>query len=278
MNRIIEFARMIRCVNCSMAGLAVIFTIFVAENYTVSNYTNIVIGFITGFLASSAAMLINDVVDLEVDKINKPWKPLPRGVFKPESIRNVSLILLTLGVLVNVFISFIALIIALIYSIIAYIYSFLRRNLYSQFLVSLAVTGPFIYGLTLAKTEKTVFIVLFSIVVFLINTSREFIKSIADVNGDLKYNYKTVATVYGIKNSAKTAFLLSLVGVIIAIVIGLTKIAGLIYTLTLGVCGVLYTLLTLKVVLNPAKAQNVKNMMIYLMLIALIGFLLSNIS
>ncbi|MEM2304562.1 MAG: hypothetical protein QXK51_04365, partial [Candidatus Methanomethylicia archaeon] len=63
-----------------------------------------------------------------------------------------------------------------------------------------------------------------------------------------------------------------------AIVIGLTKIAGLIYTLTLGVCGVLYTLLTLKVVLNPAKAQNVKNMMIYLMLIALIGFLLSNIS
>lgn len=277
MNRIIEFTRMIRCVNCSMAGLAVIFTIFVAENYRASNYINIIIGFLTGFLVSSAAMLINDVVDLEVDKINKPWKPLPRGVFKPKSIRNISLVLLVLGVVINVFTSSIALITALIYSIVAYIYSFLRRNLYSQFLVSLAVTGPFMYGLTLAKTEKTVLIVLFSIVVFLVNTSREFVKSIADVDGDLKYNYKTVATVYGIKNSAKAAFLLSLIGVIVAIVVGLVKLAGLIYTATLGICGVFYTILTLEVVLNPAKAQTVKNMMIYLMLIALIGFLLSNI-
>ncbi len=278
MSRIIEFTRMIRCVNCSMAGLAVISTIFVAENYTTGNYINIIIGFLTGFLASSAAMLINDVVDLEVDKINKPWKPLPRGIFKPKSIMNISLAFLITGVVINVFTSLTSLITSLIYSIIAYIYSFLRRNLYSQFLVSLAVTGPFIYGLTLAKTEKTVFIILFSIVVFLVNTSREFIKSIADMSGDLKYNYKTVVTVYGIENSAKVAFLLSLVGVIVAIVIGLTKLAGLVYTVILGVCGVLYILLILKVILNPEKAQTVKNVMIYIMLVALIGFLLSNIS
>jgi len=277
MVRFVEFIRMIRFVNCCMTGLAVIFTVFVAEKYIINNYFNVVVGFLTGFLASSASMLINDVVDLDVDKVNKPWKPLPRGVFKPQSIRSISIVLLIVGVMINISVSPTAFLTALIYSMIAYTYSFLRRSWYSQFLVSLAVTGPFIYGLTLAKTGKAIFIILFSIVVFLINTSREFVKSIADINGDLKYNYKTIATVYGIKNSAKASLLLSLTGSIIAVVIGLAKLAGLVYTVILGVCGVIYTLLALIVVLNPVKAQTMKNIMIYVMLIALIGFLLSDI-
>jgi geranylgeranylglycerol-phosphate geranylgeranyltransferase len=260
-----------------MTGLAVIFTVFVAEKYIINNYFNVVVGFLTGFLASSASMLINDVVDLDVDKVNKPWKPLPRGVFRPQSIRSISIVLLIVGVMINISVSPTAFLTALIYSMIAYTYSFLRRSWYSQFLVSLAVTGPFIYGLTLAKTGKAIFIILFSIVVFLINTSREFVKSIADINGDLKYNYKTIATVYGIKNSAKASLLLSLTGSIIAVVIGLAKLAGLVYTVILGVCGVIYTLLALIVVLNPVKAQTMKNIMIYVMLIALIGFLLSEV-
>jgi len=277
MVRFAEFIRMVRFVNCCMTGLAVIFTVFVAEKYMINNYFNVVVGFLTGFLISSASMLINDVVDLDVDKVNKPWKPLPRGVFKPQSIRSISIVLLIVGVMINISVSPIAFLTALIYSIIAYTYSFLRRGWYSQFLVSLAVTGPFIYGLTLAKTEKAIFIILFSIVVFLINTSREFVKSIADINGDLKYNYKTIATVYGVKNSAKASLLLSITGSIVAVVIGLAKLAGLVYTVILGVCGVLYTLLALIVVLNPVKAQTMKNIMIYVMLIALIGFLLSEV-
>jgi len=277
MIRFVEFIRMVRFVNCCMTGLAVIFTVFVAEKYIINNYFNVVVGFLTGFLASSASMLINDVVDLDVDKVNKPWKPLPRGVFKPQSIRSISIVLLIVGVMINISVSPIAFLTALIYSMIAYTYSFLRRSWYSQFLVSLAVTGPFIYGLTLAKTGKAIFIILFSIVVFLINTSREFVKSIADINGDLKYNYKTIATVYGIKNSAKASLLLSLTGSIIAVVIGLAKLAGLVYTVILGVCGVVYTLLALIVVLNPVKAQAMKSIMIYVMLAALIGFLLSEV-
>ena len=82
---------------------------------------------------------------------------------------------------------------------------------------------------------------------------------------------------YGVKNSAKASLLLSITGSIIAVVIGLAKLAGLIYTVVLGVCGVLYTLLALIVVLNPVKAKAVKNIMIYVMLIALIGFLLSDV-
>lgn len=277
MIRFVEFIKMIRFMNCCMTGLAVVFTIFVAEKYMTNNYFNVIVGFSTGFLASSASMLINDVVDLDVDKVNKPWKPLPRGVFKPQSIRDISIVFLVVGVVINIPVSHIAFLTALIYSIVAYVYSFLRRSWYSQFLVSLAVTGPFIYGLTLAKTEKAIFIILFSIIVFLINTSREFVKSIADINGDLKYNYKTIATMYGVKNSAKASLLLSITGSIIAVVIGLAKLAGLIYTVVLGVCGVLYTLLALIVVSNPVRAQAIKNVMIYVMLIALIGFLLSDV-
>ena len=36
-------------------------------------------GFLTGFFISGAAMVTNDYFDLEVDKINRPQRPLPSG-------------------------------------------------------------------------------------------------------------------------------------------------------------------------------------------------------
>ena len=39
-----------------------------------------VLGFLTGFFISGAAMITNDYFDIEVDRINHPQRPLPSGI------------------------------------------------------------------------------------------------------------------------------------------------------------------------------------------------------
>lgn len=285
MNKIIyltiEFMKILRPLNCLMTGLAIIFTYFVLNSYSIRNYIDLIVGFFTGFLASGAAMLINDVVDLDVDRINKPWKPLPRGVFSVNSIRFISIIFLITAISINIIISLDLFLVALTFSIIAYIYSFTRKYWYSHFLVSISTMAPFIYGLFLSGLphSKTLFTILFAIVVFLVNTAREFVKSIGDEEGDLKLGYKTITTVYGAKNASKASLILSISGSVLAVLIGIIDLANIYYTIILFIAGSVYVYSTYKVYKDHSKENviKMKKLMIYMMLLALLGFLLSGL-
>ncbi|MEM1643413.1 MAG: geranylgeranylglycerol-phosphate geranylgeranyltransferase [Desulfurococcaceae archaeon] len=280
MGKVVEFIKMMRPLNSVMTGAAVLFTVFVVNGYAIMSLSLALIGFLTGFFISSASMLINDVVDLEVDRINKPWKPLPRGLFNPKLVKYFSIASLALGVLLNTLSNPQALLTAAAYSIIAYSYNFLRNKWFSHFLVSIATTGPFIYGylLSINSGERFVFITLFSIVVFLINTSREFVKSIADERGDRAKGYQTITTVFGGEFAAKLSLALAISGTLLAVVIGLAGYAGLLYTIILGLSGALFSSAAIKVLQSPVSevAQKAKKTMIYSMLFALTGFLFSN--
>lgn len=280
MRKVIEFVKMMRPLNSVMTGAAVLFTVFVVNEYVIKSVYSALIGFLTGFLISSASMLINDVIDLEVDKINKPWKPLPRGLFNPRLVEYFSVASLVLGVLLNTLSNPQALFTAILYAIIAYTYNFLRNKWFSHFLVSAATTGPFIYGYSLSMTsgERLIFIALFSTVVFLINTSREFVKSIADERGDRAKGYQTITTVFGRDFAAKLSLALAISGTLLAVVIGLAGYAGLLYTIIIGLSGAVFSLTAIRVFQRPVSevAQKAKKTMIYSMFFALTGFLFSN--
>ncbi|WFO75530.1 geranylgeranylglycerol-phosphate geranylgeranyltransferase [Desulfurococcaceae archaeon MEX13E-LK6-19] len=271
---------MTRPLNSFMTGLAVVFAFLVNNNYMFNTHTCL-IGFLTGFLVSSASMLINDYVDLEADKINKPWKPLPQGLVSPVTVLTLSLVLLTIAILINLLISQIAFFTVLVLSIIAYSYSFMRRYWWSHFMVSIGTTAPFIYGYVLAglPREYLLFNICFIVVIFLINSAREFTKSITDIAGDKKLGYSTIAIKYGEKNAAKAALIFSIIGTIIAVVLGVMGYASIIYTIMLGIAGLWFTANAFKVYINPNKevAHKAKNNMIKAMLLALIGYLLSRI-
>ncbi len=280
LGKVVEFVKMMRPLNSVMAGAAVLITVLVINGHAIKSASSALIGFLTGFLVSSASMLINDVVDLDVDRINKPWKPLPRGLFNPRSVKYFSIASLILGVLLNTLSNPQALLTAATYSIISYAYNFLRNKWFSHFLVSIATTGPFIYGYSLSMSggERFVFIVLFSTVVFLINTSREFVKSIADEIGDRAKGYQTITTAFGRELAAKLSLALAISGTLLAVAIGLAGYAGLLYTVILGLSGAAFSSAAIEVLRRPVSevAQKAKKTMMYSMLFALTGFLFSN--
>ncbi len=281
LSKTIEFIRMLRPVNSIMTGLAVVFTYFVMNNYSIGDYLVVAVGFITGFLVSSASMLVNDVVDINVDRVNKPWKPLPRGVFKPSTILYISIAFLATGFVINIFVSIEAFLVVVVLGSIAYCYSFLRRLWWSHYIVSLSTVAPFVYGYVLAclPRDKLYFILLFSIVIFLVNSSREFVKSIADIEGDKMCGYNTIAIVYGVLKASRLALVYAIIASILAVLIGLLGYAGVYYTVVLGVAGLLFTIEAYRVYRNPVREKCIraKKHMLYYMLLALIGYLLSNL-
>jgi len=46
---------------------------------TLPSIREALLGFLTGFFISSAAMVVNDYFNVEVDKVNAPHRPLPMG-------------------------------------------------------------------------------------------------------------------------------------------------------------------------------------------------------
>lgn len=208
MNRFGGYFRLMRPVNCLMMGFAVVVGAALASSTTlVSSWLSLVYGFITGFMLTAASMAINDYYDREIDEVNEPSRPIPNGIIKPREALLFAAVLTVIGFmaayLTNVFCLFAAMLAWLIFT--AYTVVGKRSGLPGNFLVSMCVAIPFVYG-SLAITSMVSLNVLFFVsMVFLSNTGREITKGIVDVQGDRTQGVKTLAVRYGEKKAAIAA-------------------------------------------------------------------------
>ena len=206
------YLQIIRPLNCIMMGFAVIVGVSLVSDLSFN--INLVLGFLTSFSLTAASMVINDYYDREIDTINEPNRPIPRGDVSPKEALSFASILSITGFIAAFatnFPSFIVSVIALIISI-AYITKGKGTGLLGNFLVSASVIIPFIYGgLTLGQIEVST--LLFVVIVFLSNTGREITKGIVDVEGDRSHNIKTIAVTHGEKTAAISAVAFSVFAV-----------------------------------------------------------------
>jgi geranylgeranylglycerol-phosphate geranylgeranyltransferase len=154
---------------------------------------------LTGAFITVAANAINDVYDLEIDRINRPDRPLPSGVISPKEAFAFSIFFFFLGVTSSALINRQTLVIALLFSVLLYLYSstFKRRVLIGNFTVSLATAFAFIYGgAAVGHVENAFFPAIFA---FLMHFGREIIKDMEDVKGDAQDGATTLPIRYGIR-------------------------------------------------------------------------------
>jgi len=203
-----------------MMGFAVIVGAVLASPNILNNlWQNLIYGFLTGFMLTAASMTINDYYDREIDAINEPNRPIPSGLIKPKEALAFAFILTGTGfatALANSYLTNLKSISCFSVAIIAWIISVAyttvgkRSGLPGNFLVSICVSIPFIYGsYTVAGVIETN-VLIFSFIVFLSITGREVTKGIVDVKGDKVQNVKTLAVRYGEKTAAMAAALLYL--------------------------------------------------------------------
>lgn len=168
---------------------------------------NLLLGFVTGFTLTAASMVINDYYDREIDAINEPNRPLPSGTVKPKEALAIASFLTAIGFAAAFAANLLCLAIAVVAwaAFVTYTTAGKRSGLPGNFLVSVCVAIPFIYGSAVVANEIKLNVLLFASMAFLSNTGREVTKGIVDVQGDRVRNVKTLAVRYGEKNAALAA-------------------------------------------------------------------------
>lgn len=214
--------RLMRPANCLMMGLAVVVGAALASPDSLNMLLpNLFFGFITGFMLTAASMTLNDYYDREIDAINEPNRPIPSGLIKPREALTLSLIFTATGFVTAamdtyLWNSFFCFTIAVIAWIIFVVYTTggKRSGLPGNFLVSLCVSIPFIYGSAIVVNSIKLNVLIFVSMVFLSNVGREITKGIADAPGDETQNVKTLAVRFGSRIAAVVATLFYLSAVI----------------------------------------------------------------
>jgi hypothetical protein len=187
MNKLGGFIRLMRPVNCTMMGFAVLVGAVLASPQLGSlNWLNILFGFLTGFTFCAAAMVINDYYDRKIDAINEPHRPIPSGIIKPKEALGFVVVLSAVGFVFAGLVSAVCFVVAAASLAITATYLTVgkRSGLPGNFLVSACVAIPFIYGSITAIGTVGLNVVLFASMAFLSNTGREITKGIVDVKGD----------------------------------------------------------------------------------------------
>ena len=156
------------------------------------------------FAAIGAVMLItaggnalNDYYDKEIDRVNKPERPIPSGRISDVEARLFGFALIVLGILFAAFTNVYMLAFALLNSIILVAYNAkIKRTVLGHPLDSWLAASTYLFGSLLTGGITAAVWILFAMS-FLSNLGREIVKGIEDLEGDRKARIKTLAMVLG---------------------------------------------------------------------------------
>ena len=210
---ILEVIRVEMCIAASVAALTGIIVASKLENDELIAHSSSVLIFslIIPFLIVAGSMALNDVIDLEVDILNKRTdRPLVRGELNKNWVKWGAAISFIIGVGLclpvfperpEIFV------LSGCFALLAVAYNYKLKDLGVIGNLATALTfiaphslGALTVGLTHNKTQVTIGLMI--LIVFLAAFGREIFKGIMDVEGDALRNAMTVARVLGTKKAA----------------------------------------------------------------------------
>jgi geranylgeranylglycerol-phosphate geranylgeranyltransferase len=172
------------------------------------NMTAMVLASLAAGLIGGGGMVINDIFDVEIDRINKPERPLPSGDVAPRSAAIFYSLLTAVGLLLNLFLHSSAQAIAAGAAVLIFFYSYRLKStpLFGNVTVGLLTGLAFIYGgSAVGNIDRAIIPALFA---FLINVGRELIKDMEDVEGDARHHANTFPVKFGMRSASAVATLL----------------------------------------------------------------------
>jgi geranylgeranylglycerol-phosphate geranylgeranyltransferase len=179
-----------------------------------ADWKRIALAALAGSLIAAGGYAINDYYDIDIDSMNRPHRPIPRGDVLPTEAWWLWRMSSSAGVIGCAFLGPWPLAIALCWVASLYAYSrwLKRRVLVGNVVVSGATGLAFIFGgAVVGSLDRSWMPALFA---FLVNLAREVVKDIEDIEGDRKGNAHTLPIRYGVTSalSLATAVLLVLIG------------------------------------------------------------------
>ncbi|KAB2922381.1 MAG: hypothetical protein F9K22_11790 [Bacteroidetes bacterium] len=249
------YITLVRPVNFAITAASIAVSCLLAGG-TAAQAPVILFASLGGALIGAGGMVINDFFDLEIDRINRPDRPLPSGAVAKFDALMFYAGLTGAGLIMSAYTTRTAFIIAFVAVPVIFLYS--QRYKGTPLAGNLIVAGmtalAFIFGgAAVGNLQQAVMPAVFA---FLINAGRELIKDMEDVEGDAAHGARTFPVLYGMERSARLAG-----GFIIAV------IASTVVPYVFGLYGTAYfiivnavNLLLLYVVVSLARDRSTANL------------------
>jgi geranylgeranylglycerol-phosphate geranylgeranyltransferase len=273
--RIYPYAAEIRPANCLMAAFAALIGILISK--TTLSFGIIgpsVLVFVAVFLVTAGGNVINDYFDIAIDKVNKPRRALPSGRITQRDALLYAITLTLFGVAVAVFINPICLGLATLNAALLVLYSWkLKRSaLFGNLLVGYLTGSVFLFG---GAAVSSFFLpgMLFLSAMLAI-TSREIVKDVEDLPGDMRAGASTLPIRYGVAPSLAVATFFMLAAVAVSPLPYIISILGPAY---LGIVVVADLILLYGILLSWSAPLRASTIIKYGMLIVLLAYIFGGI-
>ncbi|MFQ5706859.1 MAG: geranylgeranylglycerol-phosphate geranylgeranyltransferase [bacterium] len=158
---------------------------------------NVLMACVSGACVMAGGNVINDYLDMPIDQINKPGRPLPARMLQPNQALNFSIILFVLGIFLSIFIKVSAVGLTVFTSAGLILYSARLKGmaLVGNMAVSFYSALAFVYGgLAVGEWKKSLIPAGFA---FLFHLGREIIKDVEDQKADAVNAVKTLPVQFG---------------------------------------------------------------------------------
>ena len=200
------FFRLARPLNGLIAFISVILGAFLAKG-GINPLDNVMAVAVAAFLLLSAGNALNDFCDVEADRINKPFRPIPSGQIKRRSALAFAIVLFVIGTGLGLYVNWLAFLVACIVSGLLALYTLrLRRLLLAGNILIGVLTGlTFISGGIAVNVIGGAIIP--AVFAFLFTAGREVIKDIQDVKGDDMSGLSSLAVKWGRRRAMYVSFI-----------------------------------------------------------------------
>jgi geranylgeranylglycerol-phosphate geranylgeranyltransferase len=193
---------------------------------------NIVLGAFTYFFIAGSGMVINDIYDIEIDKINRPERPIPRGAITLTQAKYLFFGALAIGIILSIIHSiifnllFLNVIIATFFGFMGWVYAKWgkRSGFLGNIIVSISFSIGFIYGAILNSSIIPLYIYFFFLNSIFGLLSREIIKGCEDIEGDKELGVNTLAIKIGLKKTPYISMTCAFLSILFFILAAFTEL------------------------------------------------------
>jgi len=161
--------------------------------------------FAAAAFATAAGHTVNDIYDLDIDRVNKPKRPLPAGVLSVRAAWAQYFFLAAAAIFISLFLPRLAMVWVIAWVILLHLYSARLKRMYLAGNVLVAAVGAsgFLLGAYAGGDIRTG--VLPAAYTFLFIMGREIVKDAVDVEGDRACGAKTFPIISGVRPALVTA-------------------------------------------------------------------------
>lgn len=272
--------RLLRAPNLAVSFVGTVVGALVARGSGVSApagfWAIAVLAGISTVCVTAGGNVLNDLLDRDIDRVNHPERPLVTGEIRVEFARGLVVALFVVGVFVALPViaeePLVGLILAVaVLALLGYEFWFKAQGFVGNLLVAFLTAMVFLYGG--AAAGNAAILVPFAGMAFFATLSREVIKDMEDLRGDI--GRTTLPRTYGLGSSGRLARIFVLAGVVLSGVplawfVSAASSVGIIYIVLVGAADVVFAV---SVLYLPERLHYEQSMSKVAMSIALFAFL-----